>query len=247
MFKVLSTMTSKVLGAIISSLVLFTIILTVPELHEQYLYSFKGQSVVKILGERSGGTGFAIKLNNKPYILTNKHICNIQGRLYAHFNNKTVELFRIKKSKLYDLCLMSGIEDIPTLSIASTIIPRQKVWLIGYPALRPLTIESGRFVANMRINIWGTCNKKQLAYLYVKPTNILGRILKSIGYCLKRYNESHINVISYGGNSGSPLLNSFGNVVGVLFAGSRQQVTSSFMVSLAHVKEFLNKELNEKN
>ena len=45
--------------------------------------------------------------------------------------------------------------------------------------------------------------------------------------------------IIYGGNSGSPVVNFYGNVVGVVFAGSPSVITNGYMVPYPIIKEFI--------
>jgi S1-C subfamily serine protease len=57
--------------------------------------------------------------------------------------------------------------------------------------------------------------------------------------CIEKFDTNHITAISYGGNSGSPVVNFWGNVVGVLFAGNSRAITESFTVPLKNIKEFI--------
>lgn len=240
---------------ILKSLALVALILitvaTGATLFEQFLYDYKGNSVVKItrstLG-RSGGTGFQIKTNSgKRYTLTNAHICQMGQSLIAHKQNGDVQRIRVVEiSKEHDLCIMEPVRGLRALKIAATISLHERVWLVGHPALRPLTLESGHFVGNIDINLLTSCssaeNKKQLESFKLDPTNrnsmfIFISLLR--GYCTKQLSSQHINNIAYGGNSGSPVLNKWGNVIGVLFAGSPSQPTASYTVPLKEIHNFL--------
>jgi hypothetical protein len=57
--------------------------------------------------------------------------------------------------------------------------------------------------------------------------------------CIEKISAFGISSPSYPGNSGSPVVNKWGNVVGVLFAGNRTQLNDSYMVPFHELKNFL--------
>ena len=59
--------------------------------------------------------------------------------------------------------------------------------------------------------------------------------------CIRKYRSYSTTAVAYPGNSGSPVVNRYGNVIGVLFAGSSQQERDNYVVPLAELKRVLNK------
>lgn len=195
---------------------------------ETYIYDYVGSSVnmiTKTSIKKRGGTGFQIiSPSGKRYTLTNRHICKMGKELVVFHSNgsyKTLKVLHI--SKQHDLCLMEPLQDQRPLKIASNVDLHERIWLVGHPALRPLTLESGHFAGKVNIQLRVKCAEESTPYLL----------------CTQTYFAHYINNIAYGGNSGSPVVNAFGNVVGVLFAGRPDQPTSSYMVPLAEIKKFL--------
>jgi len=212
-------------------------------LYETFIYDLQGRAVVMLKHRNSGGTGFQISApSGTQYTLTNAHVCALADELDVYDNNQK-ELQRIKVIKVYkehDLCIMESVKDLPSLKLADSIIPHERVWLVGFPALRPLTLESGHFVGKMTISVIEECKLRPKEYTYDKETEDMINLLMNILLpCFKKYEAQHINNISYGGNSGSPVLNKWGNVIGILFAGDTRQPTASYTVPLEVIKEFL--------
>jgi S1-C subfamily serine protease len=230
---------------IIKTTLLTLSILLAPSLskfaNRKYIYDYKGSSVVYLRGSRSGGTGFVVRNHKgRKYTMTNAHICRLKDKdgflQYETEEGKKGKVKVLEMYELHDLCVTEPVEDLPALSVAKYLDKHESVWLIGHPGLRPLTLENGYFIDYTDINVSGACKK-------IKVDSVLDKILKQyrLNYCTNKYKAGYVNTISYGGNSGSPVLNKWGNVIGVLFAGARSQNTSSYIVPIWHVKKFLNK------
>lgn len=247
-------------GSFYSVLVL-ALVASSATLFENYLYNNIGSSVVKLTltsEQRAGGTGFQVLTpNGNQFTLTNAHICEIAETLIAtdqEGNQETIKVVEIFKD--HDLCIMEPIYSLKPLKVASELSLRERVWLIGHPALRPLTLESGHFAGHTKINLMSKCktdeeierNIKEIDALLekalkgdkfaeVEALNRLGALL--MGYCFNTFDSQYVNNISYGGNSGSPIVNKYGRVVGVLYAGRRDQPTASYTVPLSSIEDFL--------
>ena len=211
------------------------------DLHELYILDFKGQSVVMITSDarRGGGTGFQVKApSGNKYILTNKHICQIKGNLSATTQDgRIVKLKRLEEDYVHDLCLLTHVPKLPALRVAKNALRHERAFLVGHPALRQLTLETGRIIGDTHIKLWGKCSAE---YNQIPEDEDFGSlIMRFMGYCTKYVHSTHINNIAYGDNSGSPVMDGLGNVIGVLFAGNPSQPTASYMVPLTYVQDFL--------
>lgn len=206
-------------------------------IHKHYLYDIKGMSVVKLLGDMSGGTGFQVKYEGKQYTLTNYHICAVadeEDTLQStdYFGN-TRRLKVIARYDKNDLCVLEPISFLPAIRLANSYYMHEQIYLVGHPRLEALTMQTASLVAKYFINIMLPCEEQTY------KSKCVGTSSSSKSYCMRTFETLHANVISYGGNSGSPVLDDFGNLIGVLFAGQRSAVTASYIVPLEYVKDFL--------
>jgi S1-C subfamily serine protease len=232
------------------SLLFFTLLsiitLAIPELHELYLYNHKGSSVVMLYKEgRGGGTGFLVQADSgNYYTMTNKHVCMLGDDLLARkWNGEEQHVKVIEMDKEHDLCIMSPVSGISPLSLGSAPSIHDRVYLIGHPGLRGLTLEKGRYIGMSYIDVMYPCeideNENQVSKLLEQGNFEDAMKLMQYSACVIKFEADHINTISYGGNSGSPILNTWGNVVGVLFAGSLNQPTATYAVPYHSVVKFL--------
>lgn len=205
-----------------------------------------GQAVVKVMNiaESGGGSGFHVETEDgQIYILTNKHVCELadeKGRVLIQSGERKMIRKVVERYSQHDLCLIEPLsEDEPVIDIAYSVSRGEDVVLIGHPGLRQLTLAHGEYIGQEIIEMVDdeVTEKNMCAGRWI--SNSLAAIFGgSDGYCVNPIVTSAISTIAYGGNSGSPVINKYGNVVGVLFAGS-QQPTDSHMVPLEHIKAFL--------
>lgn len=226
-----------------------------PIVHKQYLYSKVGKVVVKtLLNARSGGTGFYVKApSGISYILTNDHICDgaKNGIVFIkHESSSSPERFVPRKvietSPSKDLCLVEGYGDNEGLSLASSVSQGDSVFVVGHPALQKLTVSAGVLMSKSelvqilyRANIKKEeCEAFGSNFKYIEITDIFVQLFTGMySACIKETMSYQSDAYIRPGNSGSPVTNVYGNLIGVAFAGDDWGF--SYFVPLEEVKEFL--------
>lgn len=214
-----------------------------PHLKDAHYRYIIGSQVVKIIGTEGSGTGFHIKApSGKTYILTNQHVCAIADKnqeLLVENSKKTISRRVIAVYQKHDLCLVEALPGEENgLRMASSLSIGEDIVLIGHPSGRPLTLSKGEFIhkklipmMNFKIKTLEECNSVNGTWLDG------GFFLPSV--CVEQISAFGISSPSYPGNSGSPVVNKWGNVVGVLFAGNRTQLNDNYMVPFHELKNFL--------
>lgn len=160
-----------------------------------------------------GATGFYLNFHGKYYILTNKHVCEDPFKASEKliiFGSYVGEIVAIDKE--HDLCLVTSNRQ-SGLILADEMPPKfEQIYLVGFPRGLAKTIRAGHVVDKVDIRApW------------------LGGVVPTY----------MISTTAYGGNSGSPVVNKYGEVIGVLFAGSRVYHTEGYIVPLENVRAFL--------
>ena len=176
-----------------------------------YKYKYLGSYVVKLSSGRSTGTGFMVNHNGNYYMATNKHVCGLSESLYDSTNRKTLKV--LKTSLHSDLCLLEN-PYAKGLSLSPYLFNYAPITLIGHPAGQDLTVREGHIISsNCTLFSW------------------ISREL-----CTNYYT---ISAISYPGNSGSPILSPFGQVVGILFGGIWDMMDRSFILPSSQLILFI--------
>ena len=183
------------------------------EIHRKYLmnnvspYIYK---ITRILFTGSGGTGFLFTVNGKTHIITNKHVCDGIGLNGVVQVNSDVGIFwqKYKIDKKHDLCAIKAPKILGEgLKVGSSLFTGQNIYMMGHPFLQPKRLVSGFYFLTEKVLV-------------------------------QQYLESYrMHLSSFPGNSGSPILNMWGNVVGVLYAGSS---SDSLAVPLKDLLVFVN-------
>ena len=231
-----------VLGAIAFSTVNFS------DLHHNYIRHKVGKEVVEIIEpSQGGGTGFHVKAKSgQVYIMTNVHICEMakngkelligEGDPSSFIPRKVIFM-----SKKHDVCLVEPLPGHEGVSIASSVDVGEKVTIAGHPQLRPLSLEEGEIInkdATVRIAKSIITSEDQAKECVGEVTEV-PTFFGPISICISVDQAYQAKLIAYPGNSGSPVVNKWGNVVGLLFAGNDNAITDSYLVKLEYLKEIL--------
>lgn len=248
----LSTIGNSIKKGLAATLFLAMIVcsaIIAPDAHNAYLRHEVGRNVVQVIvTERGGGgTGFAVKgKSGKQYVMTNKHVCE------ASEDGKTVWLRKDDEGrglrrkilyidKIHDLCIVQGRKDLSALDIGSIPEKGDLIYVIGHPGLRQLTVAKGEYIGYEIIQLpdFQVLSREKCEGTVYELPPILQLYTGLEFVCMFDYRSYSITAPVYGGNSGSPVVNKYGNLIGVLFAGNPDQEHNNYVVPLSHVQRVL--------
>ncbi len=233
--------------AVIFVLGLVVLGLCLPFIHKPRLYRSTGEHTFRILSmdKRGGGTGFTVVApSGKIYTLTNKHICMnaTDGKLLAERNGRYMPLQIIEIYRGHDLCLLTPLPgETDGLDVASGYGQENgdTHYIIGYPLLFDKTVSEGNVGSIMKIDIiMGEDKGGKYCEEYGLKKATIEVLVFQVDVCLATYVSQSSSAQSYPGNSGSPVVNIWGNVEGVLFAGD-DEMHHSLIVPITFIKDFL--------
>lgn len=204
---------------VILTVVLFAVTpITMDKVERAYFKKFIGSFVVP-LTVRSGRYCSAshIRHKDKVYLVTNRHCCAVRNS--KAFKTMLTTSFNVKHkvlavSKHHDVCIATSSR-IRGLLIDTKYQIGDGVRLIGYPRGMRQTVRRGDiFDISYNIFPWLPNDKNGFLIFY-----------KNLG----------ITSTSYGGNSGSPVVDNLGRVIGLLFAGDRRYPTEGYVVPSEYI------------
>ena len=218
-----------------------TTAIVAPTVHENYVFN-KYDSIVKVSFPKKGsGTGFIVKRGKYKYVLTNRHVCLINGgkdMVVTDYKGNDYVSKVLVASKHYDLCIMSAPQKLPALGFANNSSYGDTSYVLGHPLGLPISLEKGKIQERTVIELAISCKLKHDKKVSLPP---IYKIIYGIGeLCIKNFDAIRTNAIIHPGNSGSPILNIFGRIQGVAFAGSTRAENVGYIIPLDIVKKFLN-------
>lgn len=222
--------------------VLFLVSAKGPEIHGYLIRSKVGSKTYTVRNTKNGGggTGFAMKgASGESYIVTNDHVCEISKdkttMLVIDDEGNALRRNILYRSEYSDLCLLEGIPGVEGLKLGSRPSIGQIVAVVGHPALRPVTLSRGEIIGTQDISIIAALiGEKSVPMtifgfpIYTKEECSLAKqkivtvetMFGPLAICVNITKGAYLsNALIQGGSSGSPVVNFWGNVIGVAFAG----------------------------
>jgi S1-C subfamily serine protease len=197
------------------------------------------RSIVAVLNkaQTGGGTGFAVKLpkTGATVIVTNEHVCRVAENGLVRIKTDSGRVYIRKvlaENAERDLCVVEGI-NIPALTLGQSPPNRfDEITVLGHPYLTPTVYSKGQYSHDEIVQVGamsadGSCPKGSEAQDSLFFT-----------ICVREMEESFTTITIYPGNSGSPVLNSEGHVIGVINIADSRMNRGAF-VSLEYLLQTL--------
>ena len=239
----------KALVAVASVLTVYLVVMIGRAIFEQNLRARLAQSVVYVTNDagNSGGTGFQLENDKgRKFIVTNSHVCEAAGldgiiSIRSEHEEPSIKRRIIEASKTIDVCLIEAVDDMPALKMADGYEFGDVAHVLGHPYLQPRTFVSGELVGEEQVAIVKYIltpeTEKDVCPGTIEDVQMFIFEMKA---CVIRYKSISTTITIFGGNSGSPLVNAFGEVIGVVFAANNVDHWGK-AVPLEELQEFINR------
>lgn len=197
----------------------------------------------------SGATGFLIKgKSGTTYVMTNNHVCELEksGTILGTYGADVYVLKVVKRYAYNDLCVMTAPSSAKKVfKTAKNYQLGETSYALGHPQLEPLSLSAGELSDEIVVSIVmqynGTpeeCSGPTYTY-HKDDLNEVALFFGITSVCERKLWANTSSIVIAPGNSGSPILDIWGNVVAVAFAAN-ESGTRSYHVPLNDLKDFLN-------
>jgi S1-C subfamily serine protease len=212
---------------------------------DDFINAVVGIKVVEIrdpAGLKGGGTGFVVNTpSGNSLILTNNHVCGLAIDNTVIIDQEYYATI-VAHSPEHDLCLISNPLNIKGIEVADTSRDGQNIYIVGHPLLEPKALVKGEISGTMTATILLgynlPCTGKNETKIESDPES-LAAAFGILSACIRAYEAQATTANILPGNSGSPVVNQDGLLIGVAFAGREDGPGRGYIVPLKYVQKFL--------
>lgn len=213
---------------------------------DDFINSVVGTNVVEIRDpaqKKGGGTGFLVNTpSGNTFILTNNHVCGLGNEAGMLLIDQEYYAQIVASSPDHDLCLVSNPLNWDGISVASDSRDGQDVYIVGHPLLEPLALVKGQISGTMNVPIFIgynlPCDGKNDKKIDLSD-DVMAAFFGITSACVRTYEAQATTLNILPGNSGSPVVNHEGRIVGVAFAGREDGPGRGYIVPLKYIQKFL--------
>lgn len=173
----------------------------------QDLFLGHNEWVYRVLTDESMGTGFAtLTPTGRAVVITNNHVCGNGPvvHLDTDINHSKIPVKILKRSKLHDICILEAPPGAKPHILYQSAPEGTPIFVVGHGLGRPLMVTYGEI--------------KQMDLMDVFTDEV--DVCNGEPPCYKKYFVQLNTATILPGNSGSPVVDFEGRVVGLIFAGS---------------------------
>lgn len=179
------------------------------------------QSMYPLLNENNSRycSSSHIKYKKKVFTVTNRHCCENYTYFFPYVNVGGSLESILHLSEEHDVCVLTASKVKKPLKLAKNEVRMwESILVMGYPMGHSLTPQAGTIILLNHDKVWGP---------KIYPSH-----------------EAIVKILL--GNSGSPVLNKYGNVVGLAYATYPYEMVRGIIVPLRYVENALDQAYNLK-
>lgn len=170
------------------------------------------------VSRNGGGTGFYVESSKGVVIITNAHVCLADTNWTVSDGTTDIGRASVIKSELKaDLCAMTAPNKpsfLPELGSDPSLYSH--TFTIGYPYVRDITVQSGYTLLRRFAPIMFADVPEAQCKALSGESQTLFTMYGFVPFCRLKQDTYYTNMITHPGQSGSPVYNARGYIVGVI-------------------------------